>query len=57
MQCVKLGSSDAKEVTPDMFDATKQRDIRCQGWGRCKLLGAMGGHHQTYRALSVAVPK
>ncbi|PRW50828.1 Vesicle-associated 1-2 [Chlorella sorokiniana] len=28
VQCVKLGSSDAKEVTPDMFDATKQRDIR-----------------------------
>ena len=29
VQCVKLGSSDAKEVTPDMFDATKQKDIRC----------------------------
>ncbi|KAI7842517.1 hypothetical protein COHA_003871 [Chlorella ohadii] len=28
VQCVKLGASDAKEVTPDMFDATKQRDIR-----------------------------
>ena len=34
VQCVKLGSSDAKEVTPDMFDATKQKDIRCVrlGW-------------------------
>lgn len=30
MQCVKLGANDAKEVTPDMFDAAKQKDIRCE---------------------------
>ncbi|KAL4444064.1 hypothetical protein ABPG75_011801 [Micractinium tetrahymenae] len=28
VQCVKLGASDAKEVTPDMFDAARQKDIR-----------------------------
>lgn len=28
VQCVKLGGNDAKEVTPDMFDAAKQKDIR-----------------------------
>ncbi|KAL4429994.1 hypothetical protein ABPG77_004364 [Micractinium sp. CCAP 211/92] len=28
VQCVKLGANDAKEVTPDMFDAAKQKDIR-----------------------------
>ena len=30
VQCVKLApGSDAKEVTPDMFDASRQKDIRC----------------------------
>jgi hypothetical protein len=29
VQCVKLGpGEDAKEVTPEMFDATKAKDIR-----------------------------
>lgn len=29
MQCVKLGpGSDAKDVSPEMFDSTKQKDIR-----------------------------
>lgn len=28
MQCVKLGPGDAKEVTPDTFDTSKQ-DIKC----------------------------
>ncbi|EFN56782.1 hypothetical protein CHLNCDRAFT_144269 [Chlorella variabilis] len=28
VQCVKLGQTDAKEVMPEMFDATKQKDIR-----------------------------
>lgn len=38
MQCVKVGPAggDARDISPDMFDATKAKDIRCGG-------GAAGG--------------
>lgn len=39
VQCVKLGPSDAKEVTSDMFDAAKQKDIRCELEGCCSAPG------------------
>ncbi len=53
VQCVKLGASDAKEVTPDMFDATKQRDIRCGGGCSRGILGAARVQQQNSSSVGV----
>lgn len=44
MQCVRLGAgADAKEVTAEMFDTTKQKDIRYAYAECCLLLAAAAG--------------